>query len=557
MSSQHIFQSDRMNKILSRVSLYGSKPFVPISIRKIEENSGTFITYNWAVLVNRNDVDFYRNGKWENELDCYEPSIVDEGNQERMHLDIIREKRDGVENIALYREFYINSIPEQSRLCEDFVLMFNLYYDESEKVYYDILPTGEKEKVAYVENESELYVQLQYLFRYASAKRKALILYFQYIYSAHNIKLGQNNYFEREGQIRNIYIHLQANYQASEYSEVIRGKKILLPGRLECSQLYPFYKDEKETVSFITRIDEWGEPIEHFPSGKSASAEGERADFLTPVCFKRLVLEKYYNNSELYSISDGSIACGSLWGISIDADHDDCVFAWLGDLGAIPTKEQEHWKLHNVTPLTGVSMTKLKRDLSCNFCDPASLDFLFIQRWRELHQSLNMCVEPAPYSKLSKNDIKHLHSIHRPFHNSEEELKQLALSLTMLLIEALDTSFFKANLSNTNIKYQGTINWFQAWLEEHIAPNDFEKPISFLRSLQSYRSAAIAHRTSDKYAEAAAKIGINGNNFEEISNSLLSSAIEYSNFVSKHIVPLLKEKSNECFADILSNISPQ
>ena len=549
-----MFLSDRMNNILSRVSSYGFKPFVPVSIYEIDESEGTLITYNWAVLANLDNIDSFKNSIWENDLDCYEPSLVNDINRGEMHLDIIRVKSNGVENIALYREFNVNSIPKQSRLCEDFVLMFDLYYNESEKAYYDILPNGETEKVAYIENESRLYVQLKYLSRYASAKHKALILYFQYIYSMHNIVPVRNDYFERECQMGNIYIHLHANYQAAEYSEVIRGKKILLPGQLESSQLYPFYKDKKETVSFITNIDERGEPIKHFPSGKSVSTGVKRADFLTPVSFKRTVLEKYYNNSELYSISDGSIACGSLWGISIDADHDDYIFVWLGDLGSMPTKEQEHWKLHNVPPLTGMSMTKLRRDLSCVFCDPASLDFLFIQRWRELHQSLDKCVQPTLYRKLSKQDLKYLNSIHRPFHNSEDELKQLALSLTMLLVEPLDADFLKENLKDKSKTINGTINLFADWLSDHIDSEAFQKPISFLRMLQAYRSTAIAHRTSSsKYAEAAAKIGINGNNFEEVSNAILSSAIEYSTFVLKCIVPLLEEKPDEFLPDISSN----
>jgi len=56
-------------------------------------------------------------------------------------------------------------------------------------------------------------------------------------------------------------------------------------------------------------------------------------DYLTPVFFKKAVLDKYYQQPDKYSVEDGYLRCCGLWGVTMDNHHADKVVIWLGDLG--------------------------------------------------------------------------------------------------------------------------------------------------------------------------------------------------------------------------------
>ena len=73
-------------------------------------------------------------------------------------------------------------------------------------------------------------------------------------------------------------------------------------------------------------------------------ANPEAPHYLTPVFFKKEVLQRYLSHPDRYSVEDGYLRCQSLWGMAIDNHHKDYVSAYLGDLGRdLPEAEQNHW----------------------------------------------------------------------------------------------------------------------------------------------------------------------------------------------------------------------
>ena len=52
-------------------------------------------------------------------------------------------------------------------------------------------------------------------------------------------------------------------------------------------------------------------------------------DDLTPVCFRKEVLNDYYAQPEKYTVSDGYLTGGSLWSLYIDNNHPEAVMVFL------------------------------------------------------------------------------------------------------------------------------------------------------------------------------------------------------------------------------------
>lgn len=100
--------------------------------------------------------------------------------------------------------------------------------------------------------------------------------------------------------------------------------------------------------------------------------------YLIPVFFRRDVLTKYYSKPELYSVKDGYLRCGGLWGLRIDNNHEKYVVVYLGDLGRdLPPGERAYWKSFNVTPDGTISDVNWKRHFLGQFTDPEKADLVF------------------------------------------------------------------------------------------------------------------------------------------------------------------------------------
>jgi hypothetical protein len=62
-----------------------------------------------------------------------------------------------------------------------------------------------------------------------------------------------------------------------------------------------------------------------------------------------LHLQKYYNNAELYTVTEGSVSCKARWHLRLDNDHSDYLAVFLGDLGRdLPEPERQYWKGFNI-----------------------------------------------------------------------------------------------------------------------------------------------------------------------------------------------------------------
>lgn len=292
---------------------------------------------------------------------------------------------DGVEPLVFRRTFH-GLKPVHFELAEEFRHFHNLYYDRHNDKYVRMDEGGEEEVVAEV-IDGEFRIRTRRLRQFLAARRMHLAVFFDLVvYST--LKLDDVPPEERavEHATRALrYTFHVANDIGTRGRTLSRllGKATIAPLPLEQSGIWPYEERVREYAAYVIGVDKEGKDVlaSCDPDGLSnyfGKNEGA-PHFLTPVVFRREVLKKYYDN-EKYSVEDGYLHCGSLWGLRMD-NHGEDVTVFLGDLGqSLTHTEQLYWKSFNKTPRgdgKDLSETAFKRGFLAEFADPSAPDLLF------------------------------------------------------------------------------------------------------------------------------------------------------------------------------------
>ena len=174
----------------------------------------------------------------------------------------------------------------------------------------------------------------------------------------------------------------------------------------------------------------------------TCAAPGAR--YLTPVSFRKQVLDKYYQQPSKYKVSDNALWCGTLWMLQIDNQNDDKVCAWLGDLGRdLPYKEQLHWRTYNFASETGVSEIYFRRQIDAQFTDSDRPEHIFQQRFDELKKTCQKQLGWPLLLPLEPDDTYHLQNIRVPANDEQRDFDELVLGLTKILVDSLNEKQLK------------------------------------------------------------------------------------------------------------------
>jgi len=258
-------------------------------------------------------------------------------------------------------------------------------------------------------------------------------------------------------------------------------------------------------------------------------ANSQAPNFLTPVSFKREVLDKYYNKSSKYSIVDGYLFYTNesginVWGMPIDNNQTDCVMAYLGDLGKLPSEEQKHWKLHNI--LGGkISNVSFKRDFKAEFCSPTEPALFFKEKLSIINKKWKEKFGWHLFKPLNKEDEHHIKTLKMP-DNEQKESDEVVLSLNKLIIDSLNVPELKRDL-NFDKKDQ-SISILEKYLNQKYNFNSFQM-FDFLRDLQNLRSKGSAHRKGSDYQEMYEKF--DKGDFSKTFENILIQSIKVLNTI--------------------------
>jgi len=448
--------------------------------------------------------------------------------------------RGGVEPLVIDREFH-GLRPDYKELSEEFRLFHGLYHDRKHDQYFKIEDSGNEDLVAVVE-ANRVQIRLKEIRQFLAIKEMHLAILFDCRENS-AIHLKELNHPEggvdsRDGLIAwGLYYGDLGGISSQHAFSRLIGKRLISPLPKEKSGFWGFAVEEpKKHVDFVIGTDDRGDEVtyssdpdrlaNHFGANRGAP------NYLTPVHFRKQVLDKYFQASGKYSVEDGYLRCGSLWGFTMDNHHHDQVVAWLGDLGRdLPYEEQLHWKSQNIPPTGGVSETFFRRQILAQFTDSDRPEHVFQQRYQDLAKVSRDCVGWLLLLPLTAGDAHHLQSLRIPSTDEQKDFDELVQALTKILIDSLNEKALNALIpSETLDAIKGSISRLESAFRAR-GVSEFEPHIAFLRNLQELRSSGTAHRKGSNYRKIAEEFQVDSQSLRAVFSGILCKAINVLDFL--------------------------
>jgi hypothetical protein len=239
---------------------------------------------------------------------------------------------EGVEPLVLVRQYH-GASESTVELDQQFRLFHNLRYDPSTDSYYKMNTDGTQTLAVKVENNCKFTVRTPLLRQYIAARQLDLLLFIDSAVWSDEAEDLPNETYKTDRYIGERY-YGDSELTTRRYFTRYLATKVIPPGPLETSGIWPFEEKDANFPEFIIGEDKLGKSV-MFTSDPDLLANnfGSNPDaplYLTPVHFRKEVLQKYYAKPELYSVEDGYLRCVGLWGLKMDNDHEDRVVVFIG-----------------------------------------------------------------------------------------------------------------------------------------------------------------------------------------------------------------------------------
>ena len=437
-----------------------------------------------------------------------------------------------IEPLVIYREFH--GIEENYKeIQEEFRLFHNLYKDKKRDVLVKIHDDGNEEDAVIIEPK-KIQIKTKFVRQYIAARQMALALYFD------SFRYSKNSFTEKDYKkfscrikkddiAYTLHVGPWVSILGNDNKSISRllGKRIILPPPVEKCGIWPFEKSKKKFEEFIIGSGDDGEHIFYTCNpaklANNFGANPEAPNYLTPVFFKKEVLLKYYNNPGKFSVEDGYLRCGSLWGLRMDNDHPDLVMVFLGDLSQdlFPT-EQLYWKSYNIPPEGKMSSTCFKRSFLAQFADPSCEDLTFKSKFTQFSTKWSEKFSWPLFLPLKKKDSHLFVSLRIPIFNDHSEFDSQILAIAKILVDSLNEEELGKSIKDDINKLSG-ISKFGQFLNEKAMPNH-EQHIVFLNDLYALRSSGVGHRKGKKYDKIAERFELDKKTLKEVFVSILKKA---------------------------------
>ena len=447
----------------------------------------------------------------------------------------------GVEPLVIDREFH-GIRDDYKEISEEFRLFHNLYHDRRSDEYLKIDDAGNEARVAVVK-PGLIQIRLKEIRQFLAVKEMHLSIQFDCTErSAHRLEgleIEKGGVEQRDGLM--VWRHYCGDFPGSgSYKSFSRlwGKRLVEPLPKSKSGFWGFAeKPEEKHVEFIIDVDENGEEVAYTCNPDAlANFFGTNPDapnFLTPVHFRKQVLDKYFQQPSKYSVGDSLVCCGDLWALDIDNHHEDRVCVWLGRLGeGLPFQEQLHWRSSNIPPEGGMSEIYLRRQLMVQAMESDQPDLLFKEQYDELQKVCRKHLGWPLLQPLHTDDRHHIESLRIPSTDEQREFDELVLGLAKILIDSLHVKRLNSLLAEE--QKEGVGEGGIARLEAVLVSRGVEgaaEHIAFLRNLQSLRSSSAAHRKGSKYKIIAKRFNIEGQSRRDVFAGILWQALDVLNYL--------------------------
>lgn len=269
-------------------------------------------------------------------------------------------------------------------------------------------------------------------------------------------------------------------------------------------------------------------------------ANPDAPHYLTPVFFRKEVMQKYYSSSD-YEITDGHLYRTGAWSLRFDNNSPNHVSVFLGDLGRdLPSKEQVYWKSFNLIPDgRKISRTNFERSFLGNFYDAENPEHRFKQKFKDIQAYWYKKYGWYLFLPLSTKDEHFYESLRSMLSNEQSEFDAQVLALTKITIDSINVKSLRNHLGVTD-KSTKSISLMKNLLEKLESPH-FSALSSLLKGVQSVRSTGVAHRKGTEYEKTMSKLNIDEGDYASEFDQLLLGM----HFLFEEIMKLDLESDNE------------
>ena len=454
---------------------------------------------------------------------------------------------NGIEPLVIWRSF--NGMrPSFLELAQEFRFYHNLYPEPSKKRFIHIDANGDESEAARYRDDF-MEVRTDLLRRFCAAKQMALAVYvesFRYSRST----LAELGISESRTHERGEYFHfplavvpediaLEKKFETCGL--VVGGKKYILPEPMPSEddakgEYYHEFTIGTDTAGKPERCTCDPEKLEDY-FGKNP----ESPHYLTPVFFRPEVLAKYYAEPSKYSVEDGYLRCGALWGLRMDNDHTDYVVVWLGDLGRdLSETERHYWLSFNIPPEgRGISRTNFRRAMLGLPAGPKRPDLVFKHEYERFNREFREETKADFFLPLHPDDEHFLTGLRLLAKDNQAEFDSQLLALTKVLVDSLNEKEIAKGLTTLGKDEKGISKVEKFFVERGVT--GFEPHIKFLRVLQELRSKSAAHRKGSSYDKLLADLQLADEGQQKVFATLLTGAGQFITFLRVTLVPKPKE----------------
>ena len=459
-----------------------------------------------------------------------------------------------VEPLVIVRSFY--GLEQKAiEVSEEFRHFLNLYSSSRDTIHCKLDATGESIPVVRIQTD-RIDIRRKELRQFLAVKNMALTLYFDrmqfspYRLADWNMEETSELYATDNSIYR--FNTLSYRWQASKmYQSLSRtwGKALLHGIPIDRIGQSPHYDSlDGQYEQFRIRLDINEEPIVFTcdPS-RLANYFGRNPGaphFLTPVFFRRSVIDKYVRQPSKYHVGDGILQCGDLWHLRIDNNHPEHVIVFLGDLGErLPFREQSHWKHHNVVSHGGLSDTSSRRWLQQEGAPASDSALRFQHSFKLLVNAWHQHFGWHLFKPLSEADFHHFRALRRPLSSEPSEFHEIMLSLSILLQDRIAMKDIGKCISefqpkDENGRRKGSISVLGEYLEsEGFA--DATRYVEYLRMLQMLRSnsGTVHPRNEKEYKKAERFFALDSKSTIQVADDIFTTLTDFLDSLRAHFCP--------------------
>lgn len=436
--------------------------------------------------------------------------------------------------------------PSSPEIAEEFRLFHNLYHDAARNIFLHCAVHGVEHEVVRVSGH-RVEVQLRFLTDFLRAKQMHLAMQWDGAYWCNYslAELGLKS-IQKEQRGANFRWELCARDDLPTddckcISRLIGKALIRCPGPLEYHD--PFKEDPAAFPAFTVGQDEHGAPVTNSCDPETLRRDAGRG--LQPVFFRRRVLRKYFDDPAKFSVEDGYLRCGSLWGLKMDNDHPKYVIVFLKDLELLPPAERQHWLSQNVLPDGCMSETCYTRNIRGWFADPKMPDL----RLKNLYPRVNGVWKTTHgwplWREPAQEDRYVFHQAHVCLEDDQAEFDQQNGLLAKMLNDFINAEEIQTNLRTPPVNPQDPkkapppLSLLQQFLIE-AGHADAKERLRPLRLVQELRSTGAAHSKGGNYKDALKKAGLDRLPLVEASMKVFAGTADFIEWLNTDV---LKNKS--------------